>query len=98
MREVNVGYQGEPGVVPFGVDQAAPDDGFRICRDCGVAIPPGVQPDKVNHRRSCPARRRFEKLKQEGKSGSPFKLGVSLSLSLFAFRSHPAAASVGRRQ
>ena len=73
MREVNVGYQGEPGVVPFGVDQAAPDDGFRICRDCGVAIPPGVQPDKVNHRRSCPARRRFEKLKQEGKSGSPFK-------------------------
>jgi DEAD/DEAH box helicase domain-containing protein len=73
MREVNVGYQGEPGVVPFGVDQAAPDDGFRICRDCGVAIPPNMQPDKVAHRRSCPARRRFEKLKQEGKSGSPFK-------------------------
>jgi DEAD/DEAH box helicase domain-containing protein len=73
LREVNVGYQGEPGVVPFGVDQAAPDDGFRICKDCGVAIPPATQPDDVNHRRSCQARRRFEKLKQEGKSGSPFK-------------------------
>jgi len=73
LREVNVGYQGEPAVVPFGVDQAATEDGFRICKDCGVVIPPATQTDDVNHRRSCPARRRFEKLKQEGKSGSPFK-------------------------
>ena len=72
MREINVGYFGEPGILPFGVDQAAPEDGFRVCRDCGVAIPPGASPDNVDHRRSCRARRRFEKLKQEGRQGETF--------------------------
>lgn len=72
MREVNVGFFGEQGIVPFGVDQSAPEDGFRICRDCGIAIPPDTPADKVDHRRSCRARRRFEKLKQEGRQGEPF--------------------------
>jgi DEAD/DEAH box helicase domain-containing protein len=31
MREVNVGYHGEPGIVPFGPDQWAPDAGFQVC-------------------------------------------------------------------
>ena len=72
MREINVGYQGEQGLVPFGVDQYAPEDGFRICRDCGIAVPPAMNPDDVRHRRSCRARRRQERLKQEGRQGQPF--------------------------
>jgi len=72
MREINVGYQGENGLVPFGVNQYAPEEGFRICRDCGIAIPPATSPDEVKHRRSCSARRKQERLKQEGRQGQPF--------------------------
>ena len=73
MREVNVGYQGQPGVVAFGPDQEAPDDGFEVCQDCGVVVPAGIQKDHVTHRRSCRALRRHEKLKQEGRRGDSFK-------------------------
>lgn len=73
MREVNVGYSGLTGLVPFGVDQLAPEEGFRICRDCGIVLPSHTNPDDVVHRRSCRARRRFEKLKQEGRQGEPFQ-------------------------
>ena len=72
MREVNVGYAHDQGAVAFGVGQLAPDEGFRICRDCGIAVTPGTQPDKVMHRRSCRARRKSEKLKQEGRQGQHF--------------------------
>lgn len=72
LREINVGYFGEQGIVPFGVDQMAPDDGFRICRDCGIAIPPNTPAEDVLHRRSCRARRRHEKLKQEGRHGHTY--------------------------
>jgi DEAD/DEAH box helicase domain-containing protein len=72
MREVNVGYYNDKGVVPFGVDRFAPEDGFKICRDCGIAVTPESNTDDVVHRRSCRARRRFEKLKQEGRQGQPF--------------------------
>lgn len=73
MREVNVGYRGDAGVVAFGPDQNAPDEGFQICDDCGIAIPPNTLKNKVNHRRSCKAFRKSEKLKQEGKKGDAFK-------------------------
>ncbi|PYP82904.1 MAG: helicase [Blastocatellia bacterium AA13] len=73
MREVNVGYQGEQGVIAFGADTYVPEDGFRICRSCGIVIPPGTRPDDVVHRRSCTGRRRFEKLKQEGRQGDAFQ-------------------------
>lgn len=73
MREVNVGYRGDAGVVAFGPDQNAPDEGFQICDDCGVAVPPNTPKNKVNHRRSCKAFRKSEKLKQEGKKGDQFK-------------------------
>jgi DEAD/DEAH box helicase domain-containing protein len=72
MREVNVGYQGEPGVVAFGVEQFTPEEGFKICQDCGIAVTPGTPVDQAVHRRSCRARRRFEKLRQEGRQGQPF--------------------------
>ena len=68
MREVNVGYQGEPGLVPFGVDQMAPEEGFRICRDCGIAVTPGTSLDDVHHRRSCSRRRANDKRRQEGRN------------------------------
>ena len=68
LREVNVGYLGEPGLVPFGVDQMAPEEGFRVCRDCGIAVLPGAQLDDVGHRRSCSRRRQNEKRRQEDRS------------------------------
>jgi DEAD/DEAH box helicase domain-containing protein len=70
MRDVNVGYQGLPGTIPFGPDQKAPEDGFLVCKFCGIVVPSDENPDSVIHRRSCQARRRAEKLKQEGKSAS----------------------------
>jgi DEAD/DEAH box helicase domain-containing protein len=73
MREVNVGYHGEPGIVPFGPDQWAPDAGFQVCQHCGVVAPPHHAPDETIHRRSCHARRRFERMRQEGKAGDPFR-------------------------
>jgi DEAD/DEAH box helicase domain-containing protein len=42
MREINVGYQGDTGVVAFGAGQNAPLEGFQICDDCGVAVPPNT--------------------------------------------------------
>ncbi len=72
MRDVNVGYYGQPGVVPFGVNQAAPEEGFRICKDCGVAATGDQKHDQVAHRRSCRGRKRAEKLKQEGREGQPY--------------------------
>lgn len=72
MREVNVGYQGEPGMVPFGVDQEAPEDGFRVCRDCGIVVTPGASLDEIRHRRSCSRRRANEKRRQEGRNELPF--------------------------
>lgn len=72
LREVNAGYQGEPGVVAFGVGQSVPEEGFKVCQDCGIVVTPGTPTDQVVHRRSCRARRRFEKLTQEGRQGQPF--------------------------
>jgi DEAD/DEAH box helicase domain-containing protein len=72
MREVNVGYQGQPGVVAFGVNQAAPDDGFRVCKDCGIVTSPDMKHDELVHRRSCRGRKRAEKLKQEHRQGQPY--------------------------
>ena len=72
-RDINVGYFGEPGTVPFGPDQEGTDNGFQICRNCGVVVPPGTSLEDVKHRRSCHGRRRYEKMLQEGKNGNPFK-------------------------
>ena len=72
MREVNVGYHNEQRLVPFGVDQLAPEEGFRLCRDCGIAVLPGANLEDVNHRRSCRARRRAERFKQEGRQSESF--------------------------
>ena len=72
MREVNVGYQGEPGIVPFGVDQKAPEEGFRVCRDCGITVSPGASLDDVRHRRSCTRRRTNDKRRQEGRNELPY--------------------------
>jgi DEAD/DEAH box helicase domain-containing protein len=72
MREVNVGYQGDQRIVPFGVDQQAPEDGFRVCRDCGIVVTPGTSLDDINHRRSCSRRRSNEKRRQEGRNEQPY--------------------------
>lgn len=72
MRDVNVGYYGQPGAVAFGVNQAAPDDGFRVCKDCGIVATPDMKHDEVVHRRSCRGRKKAEKLKQEHRQGQPY--------------------------
>jgi DEAD/DEAH box helicase domain-containing protein len=73
LRDVNVGYQGEPGAVPFGPDQEAPEAGFRICKDCGIAVLAGESPADTVHRRSCRARRRFETAEQKGNKSNPYR-------------------------
>mgnify|MGYP000855222625 CR=1 FL=1 len=73
MREVNVGYVNEPVSVPFGPGQSAPDNGFLVCLDCGVVVKANGDREAVSHRRSCSARRKAEKLRQEGKAGDPFR-------------------------
>ena len=72
MREVNVGYQGEPGAVSFGVDQEAPEEGFQVCRDCGIIVPPDTSRDEASHRRSCVRRRANEKRVQQGRNEQPY--------------------------
>ena len=72
-RDINVGYFGDAGSVPFGLNQEATDHGFYVCRDCGVVAPPGTSLDGIKHRRSCQGRRKYEKLQQEGRTGNPFK-------------------------
>lgn len=74
-RDVNVGYLGNGGGVPFGPDQEAPEDGFQVCSDCGVVIPPATKPEDMTkqHRRSCKGRRKHDKLRQQGRSGDPFE-------------------------
>lgn len=76
LREINAGYALDAKDVPFGPDTYVSDTGFMICRHCGVAIPPGKNPDTVKptvHRRSCQSRRKYEKMRQEGKTGNPFE-------------------------
>jgi DEAD/DEAH box helicase domain-containing protein len=72
-RDINVGYWGEPGPLPFGPGQKAPEVGFQICRNCGIVVPSGKSVEETRHRRSCQARRRYEKMRQEGKSGNPYQ-------------------------
>lgn len=84
LREINTGYMDESKDIPFGPDTVVSDAGFQVCRDCGVAIPPGRTPDTVDagiHRRSCHGRRRYEKMRQEGKTGHPFHY-----ISLYLYR------------
>ena len=72
-RDINVGYFGDAGSIPFGPNQEATDHGFHVCRDCGVVAPPGTSLDGIKHRRSCSGRRQYEKIQQEGRTGNPFK-------------------------
>jgi DEAD/DEAH box helicase domain-containing protein len=72
MREVNVGYYGDQRTVPFGVDQQVPDEGFRVCRDCGIVATPSASLDDIHHRRSCSRRRSNEKRRQEGRNEQPY--------------------------
>lgn len=67
MRELNVGYLADQATIAFGVDKLAPENGFKVCFDCGVVTPPSKSIEAKDHRRSCKARRQFEKRSQEGR-------------------------------
>jgi DEAD/DEAH box helicase domain-containing protein len=76
LREINTGYKDDVKGVPFGPNILTSEIGFLICRHCGVAIPPGGTPETADaalHRRSCQARRKYDKMRQEGKTGQPFE-------------------------
>ena len=76
IRTVNTGYLIDFKEVPFGPDQTVSETGFLVCRNCGVVQTPGKTAADVDHkihRRSCQARRRYEKMQQENKKGNPFK-------------------------
>lgn len=73
LREVNVGYYDDKGVIAFGPEGPAPEHGFMVCADCGVVAGPHEALDKVKHRRSCSARRKLEKAKAEGRTIHPFR-------------------------
>lgn len=73
LREVNVGYSDESGTVAFGPEGTAPDRGFQVCAECGVVALQNQLIDEVKHRRSCPARRRAEKARQEGRNTTSYK-------------------------
>ena len=73
LREVNVGFGGQPGEIAFGVDTEIPEAGFQVCKSCGIVAPSGKGIGEVNHRRSCKDRRASEKRKQEGKKGDKYQ-------------------------
>ena len=73
LRDVNIGYSDDKCSVAFGPEGPAPEHGFRVCTSCGVVAHPFEGIDQVRHRRSCSARRKFEKAKAEGRSIDPYE-------------------------
>ena len=72
LRVINTGYLTDQKDIPFGPDTLVSENGFQVCLHCGIAIPPNLTPqnDIANlHRRSCQGRKKYEKLRQEGKDG-----------------------------
>ncbi|MCP4754368.1 MAG: DEAD/DEAH box helicase [Proteobacteria bacterium] len=72
LRDINVGYGDQPSSVFFGSERLAPENGFLVCRDCGITVPMNFKPEDVNHRRSCQAKIKNDKKKQKGKTGGSF--------------------------
>ena len=73
LRDVNVGFLEDKGSVAFGPEGPASERGFLVCSDCGVVASPSQSIEQISHRRSCSARRRFDKAKAEGRSINPYK-------------------------
>ena len=73
LREVNVGFGGQNGEIAFGVNTEVPEEGFQVCKSCGIVAPPDKSIGEINHRRSCKNRRASEKRKQEGKKGDKYE-------------------------
>jgi DEAD/DEAH box helicase domain-containing protein len=71
LREVNTGFYEAPADETFGPGQLASQEGFQICKDCGVIKQAGSgnsQPqDKVRHARSCAGQKRADKREKEAK-------------------------------
>ncbi|MCP4654707.1 MAG: DUF1998 domain-containing protein, partial [bacterium] len=52
-----------------GPGRSVPEDGFRLCGSCGVALVPGKAFDELTlHRRNCSVRRAAEELRQKDKT------------------------------
>jgi DEAD/DEAH box helicase domain-containing protein len=68
LRQVNTGLADTPQGFQFGVDQAVPEYGFPVCRDCGIVADSDDSINKAEHRKSCAGRKRTEKAFREGRS------------------------------
>uniref|UniRef100_UPI001E444C43 hypothetical protein n=1 Tax=Nocardia farcinica TaxID=37329 RepID=UPI001E444C43 len=56
--------------------QKISENGFFICKECGVAVPPNMAKEKFEaskHRRSCKARKKYETSRQLGTHVAPFE-------------------------
>jgi DEAD/DEAH box helicase domain-containing protein len=76
LRIINGGYQDQGTDINIGPDQKISENGFYICKECGVAVPPGTVKEKFDpykHRKSCKARKKFEKNRQQGTHLNPFE-------------------------
>lgn len=81
MRQINAGYYDQSASLAFGHEVEVPENGFSVCRHCGVVMGPNEKQEEVKHRRSCFGRKKTEQLRQRGKKGSGYEWE-----SLFLYR------------
>ncbi|MBF0233005.1 MAG: DEAD/DEAH box helicase [Desulfamplus sp.] len=76
LRVINGGYHDQSVDINIGPNQKISENGFLVCKDCGVVVPPGVSKEKFEsykHRKSCKARKRYETDRQHNTHLNPFE-------------------------
>lgn len=76
LRGINGGYLDQGVDINIGPNQKISENGFFICKECGVIVPPGAAKDKFEaykHRKSCKARKKYEKNSQQNVHLNPFE-------------------------
>ena len=76
LRVINGGYLDQGGDINIGPNQKISENGFFICKDCGIIVPPDVSKEKFDpckHRKSCKARKKYEKNRQQKTHLNPFE-------------------------
>ncbi|SLM31713.1 putative RNA helicase [Desulfamplus magnetovallimortis] len=76
LRVINGGYLDQGVDINIGPNQKLSENGFFICKDCGVVVPPGVSKEKFEsykHRKSCKARKRYDTDRQYNTHLNPFQ-------------------------
>ncbi len=68
LREVNTGFYESDTSEVFGPGQEASEEGFVICKDCGVIVGPNDKRAEVRHARTCAGNKKAIKLEKAGKN------------------------------